>query len=700
MVKRGLSMVFIALPMAIMDIWLLSWWLSGGTTLGGVTSLPGMLSERVAVYHLANFWFIGFSGCPLGISMICFSIIRELRAVADDVAHEVGLGSDEAHALLVSKAERIFKVDVAMMLLLLTNFDLFSFSTVFEGTFFLEGLSQTVLGVVVGIGSLCIALAVPKGLSVVRVTVLREEGVRVMRHVDNELLPLVKGIMFSSCVAGVYTTLLVVSNPPFPPQITRQHLPDGDPCQLPPNATFAPFVSAGVGCAAAHQYLYVKVKFIAAISLWIHALFGLALAAFGKYLNAQQPKWPIAPFVAHVFAGFCMCVLAPFALSMVICGQSEITERSWLISLGSSFWIVIGCLLTWLLVFVLLQIEFVLRRLDGLLSGSELEVALRGGKREKLRDMLSAVVSGYLEGVRGAAVVAGEENKFAGEPSDLVTGKPVDAPLGIEHFMKVGRSFQFPPLDGVEAIAKELATSGTDGDRECLHYILHARAGSSELTFSNGNLRRDCTKDGEIHPQRLNADGLGMSFADFCNDERAATIAHLTPPHVLALRLYTTAAYRSLNTPLRDVDPSRAAHGFPFTIKYICDGISKLRAVEASTGKDETVDLWRGLKNIRVQDDFMRHGGTELAPMSTTTDLRIAVQYSLGDSSLLFKLRTPSFMQRGADLGFLSAFPDEREILFPPLTFLRPTGKHLKLDFGKENGVKYTVVEVEPIFGS
>ena len=50
--------------------------------------------------------------------------------------------------------------------------------------------------------------------------------------------------------------------------------------------------------------------------------------------------------------------------------------------------------------------------------------------------------------------------------------------------------------------------------------------------------------------------------------------------------------------------------------------------------------------------------------MSTTTKLEVAVQYSTAQTSLLFKLRTDSFMQRGASIQFLSAFPGEEEGAF------------------------------------
>ena len=71
----------------------------------------------------------------------------------------------------------------------------------------------------------------------------------------------------------------------------------------------------------------------------------------------------------------------------------------------------------------------------------------------------------------------------------------------------------------------------------------------------------------------------------------------------------------------------------------------------------------------------------------------MAVEYSISQSSLLFKIRTTSFMKRGADVQFLSAFPTEAELLYPPLTFLQPTGKQMKMQL---DGTSFTVIEVEP----
>ena len=54
-------------------------------------------------------------------------------------------------------------------------------------------------------------------------------------------------------------------------------------------------------------------------------------------------------------------------------------------------------------------------------------------------------------------------------------------------------------------------------------------------------------------------------------------------------------------------------------------------------------------------------------------------------------------MNLGIDLTFLSVFPHEREYLYPPLTFLQPTGKKHVL---KHEGQVYTILEVEPQYPS
>lgn len=165
-----------------------------------------------------------------------------------------------------------------------------------------------------------------------------------------------------------------------------------------------------------------------------------------------------------------------------------------------------------------------------------------------------------------------------------------------------------------------------------------------------------------------------------------------------ALRIYTTAAFKSINDPLRDHEriARREPHPLPLTVVLIKNAVGKLRVVEA-TGEDanKTVDLYRGMRNVTTPAEFMQRGGTELAPMSTTSNVSIALGYSASSSGVLFRLRTHSSMERGADLTFLSAFPGEREYLYPPLTYLQPVrGAEVKEMWLK--GAKFSVLEVEP----
>ena len=100
------------------------------------------------------------------------------------------------------------------------------------------------------------------------------------------------------------------------------------------------------------------------------------------------------------------------------------------------------------------------------------------------------------------------------------------------------------------------------------------------------------------------------------------------------------------------------------------------------------------MRNVKVGDKFEDHAGTELPPMSSTTDLGIASGYAYGDSksSIIFRIITKNRLQRGADLQWLSAFPNESEVLFSPLTYMQPTGRKQKISVGQSH---FTVVEVE-----
>ena len=213
-------------------------------------------------------------------------------------------------------------------------------------------------------------------------------------------------------------------------------------------------------------------------------------------------------------------------------------------------------------------------------------------------------------------------------------------------------------------------------------------------------------------------DGRSGHTLDYFVSHPSARAACLLKEHVVCLRLYTTAAFRSINNPLRELvrgshpigpyrsflalaprptpdktnlqpatppapstttltqassssastDAAAPRHPLPVTVAYLTDGIRKLRAVNAKEDDaNEHVDLWRGMRNLELPEDFRSTGGTEYAPMSTTRDLHVALSYSdKAEKRLLFKLSTNGFIDRGADLQFLSAFPEEIEVSYSP----------------------------------
>ena len=198
--------------------------------------------------------------------------------------------------------------------------------------------------------------------------------------------------------------------------------------------------------------------------------------------------------------------------------------------------------------------------------------------------------------------------------------------------------------------------------------MLYEEAGSNAKTFQGG-LKRDCDAHGRLHPKRRAANGRGMQISDFVAHE-SARAAGLSEAHVAALRLYSTAAFRTINAPLRDQERfgRHEPHPLPLTVAWIRDALTKLRQIEAKSARaTQVVYLYRGMAGVRIQPEFLAKGGTELAPMSTTSSLKIAMEYSAGEKALLLRIKTKNFMTRGPSISFLSAFPAEEEFLFPPL---------------------------------
>ncbi|EKX50093.1 hypothetical protein GUITHDRAFT_67237 [Guillardia theta CCMP2712] len=192
--------------------------------------------------------------------------------------------------------------------------------------------------------------------------------------------------------------------------------------------------------------------------------------------------------------------------------------------------------------------------------------------------------------------------------------------------------------------------------------------------------------------RRIRARGGGMRLRDFVSHPYAKE-AKLSE-EVAALRLYTLPSFTHINNPLRDRAriARRERHPLPLLVFLIVEGLKKLRALKASEGTELKV-LWRGMRNLTVSDDFAAKGGTELAPMSTSRELRVAAGYSMSRDGLIFRIKTKNGLQSGVDVSWLSAFPEEEEVLYAPLTYLQPTGQAQEVEVAVG---KYRIVEVEP----
>ena len=309
------------------------------------------------------------------------------------------------------------------------------------------------------------------------------------------------------------------------------------------------------------------------------------------------------------------------------------------------------------------------------------------------RDDGAARVSGSARRLSRSAT-AGADLRYLVEPHQLIIGRPQQAAQGLARLLKLDDEELHQGLvHAVTSIRREIADFGTDEDKECLDYILNHPAGSSDKKFPNGV--RDVGRHGE-------------SLSDFVKHPNSVA-SGLSEGHVVALRLYTSAAFKSINAPLRDT-ARKTRHPFPVTVYLIAEALKRLRAVAgeamgeamgASSAKagPGTVALWRGMRNMAVTDGFLAKGGSELAPMSATTELAVAMRYALSEHSLLFKIVTKNFMERGVDISYLSCFPEENEHLFPPLTYLRPTGTTQRLTLS-DDGAEVEIIEVEPTFGT
>ena len=280
-------------------------------------------------------------------------------------------------------------------------------------------------------------------------------------------------------------------------------------------------------------------------------------------------------------------------------------------------------------------------------------------------------------------------DKFLGT-NELICGALENLTEGLQSFLNVSdQKMSNIRQNPEQAIINEVNELGEPEVIELLKYIREEPV--SEKQYANG------VRDQGRRP--------GMQLEDFMDHENVKS-ASLKREHVIALRLYTTLAYKFINNPLRDMKRKNEGKQHPLSacVLFIEEGIKKLRNVTSksdSASKDAGIDqsakiLWRGMKKVHASKEFLLKGGAELAPMSTTSEFAVAVQYgTCVEGSLLLKIVVELALNHGADLQWLSAFPGEAEVLYPPLTYLQSTKCHQVLTC-EENGITVDILELVP----
>ena len=166
----------------------------------------------------------------------------------------------------------------------------------------------------------------------------------------------------------------------------------------------------------------------------------------------------------------------------------------------------------------------------------------------------------------------------------------------------------------------------------------------------------------------------GMTLDSFCEAPEAVA-AGLTGAETAALRLYSGPLYGPLNAALR----SRKVEPWATTIACCYSGVLKLSA------HTRPARVYRGVneEHLKLPERFFCGdgaatdgsagfaGGIERAFMSTTKSEQVALDYSGGAASegSIFAISFNA-ASRGASIQFLSQYPHEEELLFPPCTGL------------------------------
>lgn len=163
----------------------------------------------------------------------------------------------------------------------------------------------------------------------------------------------------------------------------------------------------------------------------------------------------------------------------------------------------------------------------------------------------------------------------------------------------------------------------------------------------------------------------GMTISDFLNSPIAKE-ANLTIAEVCVLRLYTGSMYKPFNDALREIESSlEKFRSWQTCISVLYNAILKLSCMQS---KRRTV--YRGADRKLKEEFFGKEddvgGGAEISFSSTSKDPKVAISYAFrgGNQDItIFEIPLES-AALGADVQWISQYPEEEEIIIPPCTYL------------------------------
>jgi hypothetical protein len=308
-------------------------------------------------------------------------------------------------------------------------------------------------------------------------------------------------------------------------------------------------------------------------------------------------------------------------------------------------------------------------------------VASKTIKTFRMNQKLITVRPTYLLPANKQADATTGASKFAGDRAFLSYGDTRDAVRGLEDITSS------PPLTMEQEFARNDKWKDWQGQEfsawQEWEYVINPVV---QTSGGSGHGTRDAGRPGwtiEQFVERAN-EYIRKQAQTLCLDEHEIPV--LTLPEVIAIRLYTGPAYQPLNSFLREVAKvgpawrKKLAHmhqlTYSSTVLHLANGLRKLVRVNT-----KFVNVYRGIRGelpeaFWLKDDFGDVTATDFAFMSTSLDQQVCKHYmDTKQHNVLWEIRcsseTAEGFHSGADVSMLSQYPQEAEMLFPPLTMLK-----------------------------